>query len=177
MVTRDGFHPEDIYNHIMAAEDSEEFKNFTNYSEDYYIFTVFAYIHSGVHLTLSESNWPFSDRWDTSCRGFVLIKKEHFDEEAAVKAAQSLIKEYNSVLAGDVYGFIIEKPTDWLTIAEKDLEQLFFEKSYPSKEDYLKKCRKEVIHETIDSCWRYVGLPDESGCIEDAKHVIDGYDT
>lgn len=72
----------------------------------YWFFPVYAYIHSGVALSLGRSSYPFNDRWDVSFKGFVYINAEEWpDEEEAFKVAGSVIEEWNQYLSGDVWGF------------------------------------------------------------------------
>lgn len=110
-VDRKGFEPQDIFNYLYDKESND--KEF----DDYFIFTVFAYIHSGVSLSLNHSG----DRWDTSSTGFILVHKTKLDfelqkkhndilvtktdEEIAKHFAQGLIETWNQYLSGDVYGF------------------------------------------------------------------------
>jgi hypothetical protein len=72
--------------------------------KDYFLFIVYAYIHSGVSLSLGNDTYPFNDQWDVSNCGYVLIKKDSGIDKPR-EAAQSLIDEYNDVLSGNVYGY------------------------------------------------------------------------
>lgn len=78
-------------------------------TKEYHVFGLEAYIHSGVVLALSqEGNFP-DRRWDVSQLGAVFVKKEHWKTKAqARKAALSLIEEWNDVMSGNVYGYIVE---------------------------------------------------------------------
>jgi hypothetical protein len=75
----------------------------------YHIFPVAAYIHSGVVLKLGEGR-DFPDyQWDVSHVGLVLVAKGEWKTKAkALKAAESLVKEWNQYLAGEVYGYVVE---------------------------------------------------------------------
>lgn len=76
----------------------------------YHILPVFAYIHSGLSLSLGNTNYPFTDEWDTSCCGAILVSKEEWKElDKANAIAQSLIEEWNQYLSGDVYGIVKEE--------------------------------------------------------------------
>lgn len=78
---------------------------------DYHIFPVYAYIHSGVALSLGNSTYPFNDRWDVSCSGFMLVPTNIAAEESdAEEVAKGLIREWNMVLRGEVYSYIIDDP-------------------------------------------------------------------
>lgn len=93
-VKRDAFNPSDICN------EPEDYN-------DYFIFPVFAYIHSGVFLSLTHNG----DMWDTSMKGYVLISKkklrEDMSEDLARNYADDLLKIWNCYLSGDVYAFKI----------------------------------------------------------------------
>ena len=99
-VERKEFYPPEI-NDYLNGDTDYDFSNF-------WIFPVYAYIHSGVSLSLSHNG----DRWDTSMRGYVLVNKnirEDFNEELAKNYAEDLIKEWNMYLSGDVYELEIYK--------------------------------------------------------------------
>ena len=103
-VNREGFEPEDVY---------RAFKGSTGFIFDnYWIFTVYAYIHSGVSLSLS----PQGNRFDVSSTGFILVEKETgvlsigtkpvmVTKDEATKYAEGLIETWNTYLSGDVWGF------------------------------------------------------------------------
>ena len=119
--------------------------NYPTY-KDYYIFQVEAYIHSSVSLSLF--NGIKQCQWDSSVTGFVLIKKEDTTEEQAKEYAERLIETWNQYLSGEIYGFQI-----W-------------------KEDKCSYC-DTITEENIDSCYGFYGDPEESGCIDEAKSIID----
>jgi hypothetical protein len=93
---------EDCINYVQG-EKIEQLKQ-------YYFFGVKAYIHSGVSLALIESGKIYPDeRWDVSRCGFVLVsKKEAPTRKQAYKLANGLIAEYNSILNGEIYGYVIK---------------------------------------------------------------------
>ena len=98
----------------------------------YHIFSVSAYIHSGVHLTLGNVRFAYdSGGWDTSHVGAVFCAKSEWKTvKKAEKFAEGLIESWNQYLSGDVYGFVVEGP---------DVENA------GSGSD-------------IDSCWGFYGL-------------------
>ena len=77
---------------------------------EYHIFGLEAYIHSGVHLSLSyEGNYP-DRRWDVSQLGVVFVKRRKgLTREKAEQSARSLLGNWNDILGGNVYGFTTEK--------------------------------------------------------------------
>lgn len=75
----------------------------------YHIFPVHAYIHSGVALSLSRDSYPFTDRWDVSTCGVILLAKSEWKrKDKAWKFAQGMIESWNTFLSGDVYGVVVE---------------------------------------------------------------------
>ena len=99
-VERKEFYPPEI-NDYLNGDTDYDFSNF-------WIFPVYAYIHSGVSLSLLHNG----DKWDTSMRGYVLVNKnirEDFNEELAKNYAEDLIKEWNMYLSGDIYDLKIYK--------------------------------------------------------------------
>lgn len=73
---------------------------------EYEVFPLFAYIHSGVSLSLNRGG-QFNCLWDSGQIGYVLAKKE--DIPNAQKAAESLVVEWNDFLSGNVYGYVVTK--------------------------------------------------------------------
>lgn len=99
-VDRKHFNPREIYEKISSTKKVEY--------ADFFVFTVFAYIHSGVALSLSREGYPFNDQWDVSSTGFILASKKEFKKrEKAYKAAEGLIEYWNNYLSGNVYGYEI----------------------------------------------------------------------
>lgn len=181
-VKRDNFNPSDIIDWLdikrkldcpvsgdeEQGELEDELKGYFDYS-DYYIYPVYAYIHSGVSLSLGRSSYPFTCPWDTSMSGFLLVKKEEVASfEVAEINAESLIETWNDYLSGDVWGFIVEEPTTIYSI-----EKTLFDKHLLDGTT-IKDLRKDFMEdhewEEVDSCWGFYG---EDACIEEAKAVID----
>ena len=61
-------------------------------------------------LSLTRSG-QFADQWDSRQIGYVLVKK-HAGFRNILKAAESLVSEWNSYLSGEVYGYVIEGAED-----------------------------------------------------------------
>ena len=119
-VGRKGFDPSDIFNDRYN-------KGFKTYN-GYWIFPLYAYIHSGVALSVGSHNFPDA-RWDVSFKGFVLVRKVKgwtWTSEKAMEVAKSIVEEWNMYLSGEVYGY---KITD--TEADDD--------------------------DVVDSCWGFYG--------------------
>jgi hypothetical protein len=152
---------------------------------DYWIFPVFAYIHSMVILSLSDSSYPHTCPWDTSFRGFILVEKVqewyidnstkevNIHTEKAEEQAQGLIETWNNYLSSNVYGYEICKPVEYCTI-DKDIMQTT---------EHFDELRSKLLlnttteWETIDSCWGFYGnYNDKYGALSEAKSIIDSYD-
>jgi hypothetical protein len=105
------------------------------------------YEHSGISLSLTNSHYPFTDRWDAGQLGFILVDRQKALKEFGKKRLTKQLKQkiryiiegevetYNQYLAGDVYGFVISKNG-----------------------------------QEIDSCWGFYGQED---CLIEAKTIVD----
>lgn len=166
-VEREGFKPQDIYNYIIEydAETSKELR-VSDYN-NYHIFTLYAYIHSGVSLSLEHQRYGF----DVSSTGFLLIKKdilqqevgnieEDLTREEAKKYAEGLIETWNTYLSGEVYGFTIIKQIN----KAKELTSLILEQFDKTK--YLDKLGREFTNSMVEDILTknlYNGLIEEEG--------------
>lgn len=111
------------------------------------LFPLYMYEHSGISLSISNSHYPFSDRWDAGQLGLILVDREKALKEFGKKRfskqfkqrireiIQAEVETYNQYLSGDVYGFIISKNG-----------------------------------QEIDACWGFYGQND---CLNEAKAVVD----
>lgn len=75
-----------------------------DHRKDYHVLPLYAYIHSGVALSLDEFSCP----WDSGQVGWVLVGKR-CGFRSISKAAKSLVSEWSSYLSGEVYGFVVER--------------------------------------------------------------------
>jgi hypothetical protein len=97
-VSREGFNPADIHAYLSGSKDFD-------FSE-YYLFPVYAHIHSGIGLSLTHDG----DKWDTSMRGYVVVNKElikGLTEEVAKSYAKNLLNDWTYFLSGEVYCYYI----------------------------------------------------------------------
>lgn len=72
---------------------------------------LYAYIHSGVHLSLTNTTYPFNDLWDSGIAGEVFVRRDSSltpTLEKAMEIAQDYVDCWNYYLSGDVWGFTIE---------------------------------------------------------------------
>ena len=102
-VERDGFDSHDIF---------EAYENGDKLYDGYYYFPVYAYIHSGIALSASRSGYPFSCSWDTSFKGFALVKRAKgvaWNKDKAFERVQGLLETWNQYLSGEVYGYVANK--------------------------------------------------------------------
>ena len=109
------------------------------------------YDHSGITVSTS-SGYPYNDRWDSSCVGFIyMTKKTIFKEcsgiteenwkERADKILEDEMETYDLYLRGEVYGYILTKKV--------------------IKQDKCPHCgeviREYEDEEEVDSCWGFYG--------------------
>lgn len=171
-INREGFNGQELYNYYCLLNmindpktsdvdrlqyQMEIDENYFDFNKNYFIFPVYAYIHSGIALSLGNNSYPFSCNFDTSFAGFIIADKKELDfdlnrqgndkllnmsdQEIAYYFAEGLIKEWNDYLSGNVYGYQIYDNND--------------------------------LDNEIDSCWGFYGDPEKSGIIEECKNVID----
>ena len=73
--------------------------------QEYYLFNLYAYIHSGVSLSL-ERIGQYADRFDSSHVGYILVHKSTSDDyDEIIKAANQTVNEWNQYLNGSVWMF------------------------------------------------------------------------
>lgn len=179
-IKRNGFEPRDIYDHLKVIEPNKKDFNdkddyqlaYNDYAEsinldynNYYIFLVYAYIHSGVSLSLDNATkYP----WDVSSNGYVLVKKsmieeglitpnENHKEHKAKEYAEGLIKIWNQYLSGDVWGFQILKLVKTYTITEEELLQAYGQKLLIKLNELKQISTENIEYEEIDSCYGFYG--------------------
>lgn len=137
-VKRKGFDPKEIFDHTNETEKM--------FYKGHYVFPLYAYIHSGVSLSLGKTSYPFTDRWDTSFAGFVLVKQIKgwsYHREKALKAAESLVEEWNMYLGGEVYGYSTEHGSCWGFYGNSGLEEAISE-AKAEIDYYLEEKQKEI---------------------------------
>jgi hypothetical protein len=85
------------------------------FCEGFHIFPLYAYVHSGVSLSLGRE-YPFNDRWDSGQIGAVFVSKAEWpyrnrDIKRRVSARTSAthyVESWNQYLSGDVWGVVVE---------------------------------------------------------------------
>lgn len=75
------------------------------YKSDYHVLPLYAYIHSGVALSVRRGG-QFSCPWDSEQIGYALVRKRAGFRNI-LKVAESLVAEWNTYLSGDVWGYTI----------------------------------------------------------------------
>lgn len=96
-------------------EDGSKCERAKEILHEYHVFGLEAYIHSGVSLSLSnEGNYP-DRQWDVSQLGVVFVsKKQERLKKKARERALGLLKTWNAILEGSVYGFVVERDGEQL---------------------------------------------------------------
>lgn len=119
------------------------------------------YDHGGITVSTS-SGYPYNDRWDSGCVGFVYVtKKTIFKEcggiteenwkERADKYLEGEMERYDQYLRGDVYGY---------TLTKKVVKQ----EKCPHCGEVIREYEDDVI---VDNCWGFYGYELESNGILD----------
>tara|TARA_R100001086_G_C11824725_1_gene255001 strand:+ start:246 stop:974 length:729 start_codon:yes stop_codon:yes gene_type:complete len=194
-VKREGFEPVNIYrylkiNNTVVIENNDQWQDDTY--NNYFIFVVYAYIHSGISLSLGNSTYPFNDKWDVSTTGYILVKKDSIEEynqptvdgnlvgQKAKECAEGLIETWNQYLSGDVYGYRVLKKRNVKEELTENLRNAFLQQNIniPKKviresldEKLISELQSYVEYEEIDSCWDFYGNnPKTNGMLE---HIND----
>src|SRR5260221_9334851 len=100
---------------LYEKQDAHELMRDREFCKKYWIFPLYAYIHSGVALSICRGG-QFADLWDSGQIGFVFAAKSEWRYQfrnlkkcwSAYKSAESRVEEWNQYLSGQVYGFQIE---------------------------------------------------------------------
>jgi hypothetical protein len=130
----------------------------------YYTFLLYAYIHSGVSLSLGRSAYPFNDAWDSSCLGLVLVEKTQAkDEKQAKELALGLVKTWNQSLSGQVYGYNIDDEETGENIGScwgyyGDIQESGLLESAKDEIDYyIKNTKKQAVEKAKDYSKKTLG--------------------
>ena len=116
------------------------------------VLPLWIYEHGGATISCGERSYPYNDRWDSHCSGYIYMIKEEVGNsddwrEIAEKIMKAEVKQYDQYLTGDVWGYkIYEETSDGL--------------------------------DEIDSCWIFLGDDIyENGMIEYIDDKLTGFDT
>ena len=135
-VKRKGFDPKDIF---------EAYREGKKLYDGHWIMPLYAYIHSGVSLSLSRAYDP----WDTSFKGFVLVKRIKgwsYTREKAFSIAKSVVEEWNHCLGGEIYGYSTISDSCGGFIGPEGLEQAIEEAKH-SIDAHIAKKRKQHFNQ------------------------------
>lgn len=148
-VEREGFNVQWISQHIEAEDELKKWEGISADEIDeshiealrddiiqdynnYHIFPLYAYIHSGVSLSVSRG-YPYNCYWDSGQVGYVLVSiTEALDNDLALQRAKDLCETWNTWLSGDIWHINLDK-------------------HLVTADDYV------VKEEHIDSCGGYYG--------------------
>lgn len=118
------------------------------------------YDHSGITISTS-SGYPYNDRWDSCCVGFIYVTKKTIFKECggiteenwkdrADKYLEGEVKTYDQYLRSDVYGYTLTKKT-------------IHQEKCPHCGEVIREYEDE---EEVDSCWGFYGdCLEENGII------------
>lgn len=98
-------------------EYAQEYRNrkedWLKLQEDYFIFDLYAYVHSGVSFSTSY-NYPYNCEWDSMQCGYLFIKKEEFKHKTQIeieKMAEYHVEYLDDLSNGNVYNITLEEIT------------------------------------------------------------------
>lgn len=124
------------------------------------VLPVYMYDHSGITISTS----PFSCPWDSGQIGFIFARRADVLKEfnrkrvskkllaEVTKMLQSEVKEYDSFLRGEVYGYRIFPVNP----------------EFPDDPDEIDRASE------LESCWGYIGEYDaKNGVLDIAKNLVD----
>lgn len=116
------------------------------------VLPLWIYEHGGATISCGERSYPYNDRWDSHCSGYIYMTKEEAGNsddwrEIAEKIMKAEVKQYDQYLTGDIWRYkIFEETSDGL--------------------------------DEIDSCWNFFGDDIyENGMIEYIDDKLTGFDT
>ena len=119
------------------------------------------YDHSGITISTS-SGYPYNDRWDSCCVGFIYVTKKTIFKECgditeenwkdrADKYLEGEVQTYDQYLRGDVYGYTLTKKT-------------IHQEKCPHCGEVI---REYEDNEEVDSCWGFYGdCLEENGILD-----------
>ena len=156
----------------MEYEDFEELPTREKYkiaceSDKVYIKQINLYDHSGITVSTSVG-YPYNDRWDSCCVGFIYVTKERVLKEIANanevnwtaiadECIENEMETYDQYVRGEVY---------WFRLAQKVMRQDL----YPHCGEVIREYEDE---EEIDSCGGFYGdCLEENGILDNISNDI-----
>lgn len=119
------------------------------------------YDHSGITISTS-SGYPYNDRWDSCCVGFIYVTKKTIFKECggiteenwkdrADEYLEGEVQTYDQYLRGDIYGYVLTK-------------KVIHQEKCPHCGEVIKEYEDE---EEVDSCWGFYGdCLEENGILD-----------
>lgn len=90
---------------------------------------LWVYEHSGITMSCGDPSYPYNDRWDSSCAGWIVMSKDSVmdnlaatEENWRTKAIECMrgeVELYDHWLTGNVYGYtLLEEtaPDEWTEV-------------------------------------------------------------
>lgn len=92
---------------------------------------LWVYEHGGITMSCGDRSYPYNDRWDSSCAGWIMMSKETALKERigcckesnwrekAISDMQAEVELYDQYLTGSVYGYtLLEEtaPDEWTEV-------------------------------------------------------------
>lgn len=92
---------------------------------------LWVYEHGGITMSCGDRSYPYNDRWDSSCAGWIMMSKETALKERigccnesnwrekAISNMQAEVELYDQYLTGDVYSYTLMEetsPDEWTEV-------------------------------------------------------------
>lgn len=90
-------------NHSIGEIIGENDRLDKDFLDKHYIKKIYAYIHSGISLSLQ----PSSDTWDSGLFGIIALPKEGWGEDEVDNIVDTDIEELNAYYNGEVYSYAV----------------------------------------------------------------------
>ena len=119
---------------------------------NYWKLPLYAYIHSGVSLSLDNTRYPFNDRFDACKVGYVFVKRLKLKtptEEKAREVAEEYLDAWRQYLGGDVFRISImeENPVIKSLFPQEDGERYW--NYYASSMDEVVQDAREMVDSMV----------------------------
>lgn len=99
-------------NFHVTRDGISSFRDVESVADQYHLFPLSAYIHSGVRIYLGTH---MVCEWDSGGVGYVMAKKSEISAEEAEQKAKWIVEAWNTYLSGDVWWVRLERiaPGEW----------------------------------------------------------------
>jgi hypothetical protein len=141
-------------------------------SDKLYIKEINMYEHSGITVSTSKG-YPYNDRWDSCCIGFIYVTKERMFKECMNVTEENWKEKADEYIEGEMetYDQYVRGKVYWFRLTKKVIQQ----DKCPHCGEVIKEYE---VEEMVDSCGGFYGdCLEENGILDnigsDIKFVED----